>query len=179
MILTGPEIRRAYAAGELNIDPFDPYNLNPNSYNYHLGPKVLRVGSETNNDTITSEMSECASGFLLTPGHLYLAATQEFIGSDVYVITLLGRSSLGRLGLFLNVTADLGHSGSFSQWTLELKVVQPLRIYPGMRIGQVAFWIQSGLTAQYKGRYHLDEGPIPNRDPRLARFSRNRNSGGA
>ena len=54
---------------------------------------------------------------------------------------LLGRSSIGRLGIFLNVTADLGHIGSCSHWTLEITVVQPVRIYPGTKIGQVSFWV--------------------------------------
>jgi dCTP deaminase len=169
MILTGPQIQSAYIAGDLIIDPFDQYNLNPNSYNYHLGSKVIQVRPESHGETSSSEELPCEGSFLLLPGNLYLAATHEFIGSDRYVITLLGRSSLGRLGLFLNVTADLGHSGSLSQWTLELKVVQPLRIYPGMPIGQIAFWVQSGLKGRYEGRYHRDEGPVTNRDQNFGR----------
>jgi dCTP deaminase len=102
-------------------------------------------------------------GFVLLPKTLYLAATLEIIGSTDYAITLLGRSSLGRLGLFLNITADLGHVGTLSQWTLELSVVQPLRVYSGMRIGQVAFWKAYGKTRRYCGRYHQDLGPIPSK----------------
>jgi dCTP deaminase len=107
------------------------------------------------------------SGVVLEPGILYLGATFEIIGSTKYVITLLGRSSIGRLGLFLNVTADLGHTGSISRWTLEMKVVQPLRIYPLMRIGQVAFWFQTGDVGQYSGKYQGDLQPFPNKDNNL------------
>ncbi len=79
-------------------------------------------------------------GYVLQPNKLYLAATLEKIGSDKYVTHLIGRSSLGRLGLFLQITAPLGHAGCYHNWTLELKVVEPLRIYPNMVIGQVTFW---------------------------------------
>ena len=82
-------------------------------------------------------------------------------------MTLLGRSSIGRLGLFLNITADLGHVGSATRWTLELSVVQPLRIYAGMRLGQVAFWKPSGRIENYSGRYSNQCGPVECLDLRL------------
>jgi dCTP deaminase len=75
---------------------------------------------------------------------------------------------MGRLGLFLNMTADLGHIGTKSNWTLELTAVQPLRIYPGMVIGQVSFWRTDDSTrARYRGRYLGDRQPTANRDLRL------------
>ena len=58
--------------------------------------------------------------------------------------SLIGRSSVGRLGLFLQITADLGHLGKAHCWTLELKVVQSLIVYPHMKIGQVSFWQVTG-----------------------------------
>ena len=60
---------------------------------------------------------------------------------------------MGRLGLFLQITAPLGHLGTYHNWTLELKVVQPLKVYPLMKIGQVTFWKTKGKT---KRRY--DDG---------------------
>ena len=84
-------------------------------------------------------------GYVLQPGIIYLGHTYESIGSNTYVPSLIGRSSLGRLGLFLQITADLGNIGTGHKWTLELKVVQPLRVYPKMRIGQVSFWQAEGL----------------------------------
>lgn len=92
-------------------------------------PKLIRISDD---------------GFVLQPNKLYLANTFEIIGSDKYVTQLIGRSSMGRLGLFLQITAPLGHVGTSHKWTLELKVVQPLKIYPLMKIGQVTFWKISG-----------------------------------
>lgn len=166
VILTGPHIRSAYEAGELLIDPFDPAHLNPNSYNFHLGPTILEK-LPGRHDEVRPVPVTASNGVLLHPGKLYLAATEELIGSNLFVVTLLGRSSLGRLGLFLNVTADLGHSGSMSKWTLEMTVVQPLKVYVGMTLGQVSFWVQMGEMERYSGRYHRDAKPIPNRDPHL------------
>jgi len=163
MILTGPAIEEARDQGKIVIEPFKSSHLNPNSYNFRLADTILRAtqdGAGASFERI--DLKE--PGVVLQPRTLYLGATLEIIGSTDFAMTLLGRSSLGRLGLFLNITADLGHVGAVSQWTLELTVVQPLRIYRRMRIGQVAFWKQSGTAKGYDGRYHLDVGPIPSRD---------------
>lgn len=85
-------------------------------------------------------------GYVLQLNRLYLSTTLEEIGSDKYEVSLIGRSSLGRLGLFLQITTDMSQLGSKHCWTLELYVVQPLRIYPGMCIGQVGFWSVVGDT---------------------------------
>jgi dCTP deaminase len=170
MILTGPEILAAHEAGDISIQPFDPSNINPNSYNYHFGDSLIRIDSDAHGALTSSTHRLSRQGFLLEPGSLYLGATHERIGSRVYAITLLGRSSVGRLGIFLNATADLGHVGSDSHWTLELSVVQPVRIYPGMGIGQVAFWEVDGARDLYKGRYDGDTRPELSKDPSLRRL---------
>jgi len=166
MILTGPKIRQAVRRGEITIEPFDEHDLNPNSYNYRLGKTLITLDpkGETHRKT---DMT--ISGCVLKPGLVYLATTSERIGSDTFVTLLLGRSSIGRLGLFLNITADLGHRGSCSHWTLELTAVQPVRLFAGMKIGQVTFW-RTGPSSHppYAGRYHRDSEPTPNRDPLLA-----------
>lgn len=171
MILTGIEIKRSMATGDICIVPFRNGNLNPNSYNFCLGDELLEVVSTGVSGTPAQDSRPVyrdeRGGFLLLPQQLYLGVTREVLGSRRYVTTLLGRSSMGRLGLFLNVTADLGHVGSAIRWTLELKVVQPLRIYPGMAVGQVAFWAQAGTTCSYRGRYQGDVAPVPTRDPLL------------
>ena len=59
-------------------------------------------------------------------------------------MSLIGRSSMGRLGLFLQVSANLGHTTSCHQWTLELVAAKPIRLYPNMIIGQVTFWDNQG-----------------------------------
>lgn len=162
MILTGPAIRTAVNSDDITIDPFDEKNLNPNSYNYHLGDTILMLGT---NGEPAYKVVMSANGYLLTPGKIYLGMTLERIGSDRFVTLLLGRSSIGRLGIFLNVTADLGHLGSCSNWTLELTVVQPVRVYPRMKIGQVSFWVtEDNGSRRYNGRYHQDSQPVSNRD---------------
>ena len=143
-------------------------HVNPNSYNFRLGSKFLHSAGPDGPRATPKALSLTSEGVVLRPGNLYLGVTAEVIGSSAYAMTLLGRSSVGRLGLFLNVAADLGHVGSRSRWTLELSVVQPLRIYPGMVVGQVAFWVQHGATAGYRGRYHGDREPIPCLDTVLA-----------
>lgn len=165
MILTGPAIKSAVRRGQVVLDPFDESSLNPNSYNFHLSETIL-----TGRGQRWHKMTLPNSGYLLTPHKVYLGTTLEHIGSSHFVMLLLGRSSLGRLGLFLNITADLGHLGSSSRWTLELTVVQPLRIYPCMPIGQVSFWLTDhGSPQHYRGRYHNDTEPVPNRDTKLTR----------
>lgn len=165
MILTGNAIAAAVERGDIELSDWSRSRLNPNSYNFRLGPTLLHVSNEDGFFDAPRKVSLNENGFLLQPRNLYLGATAELIGSRRYVMTLLGRSSMGRLGLFLNATADLGHVGSSSRWTLELSVVQPLRIYPGMAVGQVAFWHEAGHAVLYEGRYRHDHGPVPCQDP--------------
>ncbi|MES5481547.1 hypothetical protein QMZ05_02240 [Bradyrhizobium sp. INPA03-11B] len=145
------------------IDPFSSEELNPNSYNYRLADtiKILRSDGESEETRIPE------GGLLLMPKHLYLGATHEFIASCRYAITLLGRSSVGRLGIFLNATADLGHVGSASRWTLEISVVQPVVVYPYMKFGQVAFWESVGPSVPYQGSYLGDTEPERCKDGEL------------
>lgn len=167
MILTGPAIAAAVERGDIELSDWSRTRLNPNSYNFRLGRRLLHVSNEEGffDEPRTVLLTE--GGFVLHPRNLYLGATAELIGSHNYVMTLLGRSSMGRLGLFLNATADLGHVGSCSRWTLELSVVQPLRVYMGMEVGQVAFWHETEHAVPYQGRYLDDRGPVTCQDAAL------------
>jgi dCTP deaminase len=167
MILTGPAIQSAVKKGDVFLEPFDKANLNPNSYNYHLGTSLLKL---SRGGKVTRDIKLQNEGYVLEPGTVYLGSTLERIGSKKFVTLLLGRSSVGRLGIFLNVTADLGHLGTRSNWTLELTVVQPVRIHPGMKIGQVSFWLTDETSPHlYVGRYHGDSRPVSNRDTSFTR----------
>jgi dCTP deaminase len=138
MILTGSEIHKQVSNNKIHIKPFDEQQINPNSYNYRLGDnlvEILDMPIDPMNKTTTRAIEFNEDGYVLNPNKLYLANTYEEIGSSSYVTSLIGRSSLGRLGLFLQITADLGHLGAKHSWTLELKVIQPLRIYPRILIG--------------------------------------------
>lgn len=165
MILTAPQIFDGICTGELVIDPFDARQLNPNSYNYRLGDLVLTTDDPVLDVRATPRWRPIAipaEGFVLQPRRLYLANTAERLGSTTHVTSLIGRSSLGRLGVFLQVTADLGHTGAIHQWTLELHAVQPVRVYAGMSIGQVTFWKTAGPVDIYDGRYAAHSAPTPN-----------------
>ncbi|MEO8582065.1 MAG: deoxycytidine deaminase [Patescibacteria group bacterium] len=148
MILTGTEIKKRVNQGEITLEPFSDDLMNPNSYNYRLGDTLLEIVDDivdTKQPYHTAQITIPPQGYVLMPGKVYLGVTCEKIGSTKFVPSLIGRSSLGRLGLFLQITADLGHLGTSHHWTLELKCVQPLRVYPFMRIGQVSFWQPEGL----------------------------------
>ena len=143
MILTGDEIASAVDGGAITIEPFSRQLMNPNSYNYRLGEQLVVIDDsviDLHGKAHTHEIIIPEEGIELQPGIIYLGHTLETIGSDSYVPSLIGRSSLGRLGMFLQITADLGHLGTRHRWTLEITVVQPLRVYPRMIVGQVSFW---------------------------------------
>ncbi|MFD7732316.1 dCTP deaminase [Kitasatospora phosalacinea] len=162
MILTGPEITAGAGDGRIAISPFRPEQVNPNSYNVTLGSSLLTYTDEVidahrPNPTRTHYIG--AEGFVLDPGELYLGHTVESLGSDTYVPLLFGRSSVGRLGLFVEITAPIGDIGFHGQWTLMLSAVRPLRVYAGMKIGQVMFFASQGDIDLYRGKYQRSVGP--------------------
>jgi len=157
MILTGNQILEDYRSGKISILPFDERMINPNSYNYRLGEILYKVNDSVIDPKSKSSVEKIVltdDGYCLEPGCLYLGSTYEKIGSNEYAIQLIGRSSIGRLGLFLQISAPLGHVGTYHNWTLELKVVQPLIVYPRMKIGQVSFWkVEGEDNVPYIGKY--------------------------
>jgi len=100
-------------------------------------------------------------GIYLLPDILYLGSTNEKCGSDYYIPMYEGRSSTGRIGLESHISAGFGDLGFKSNWTLEITVVHPLKIYEGFRIGQVYFYYKpekevntaKKLNNIYKGKY--------------------------
>ncbi len=157
MILTGNEIIKEVENNRICISPFLRENVNPNSYNYRLDDTILEFAPElidAKKAPRYKKIKLTSEGYCLKPGNLYLGNTVEIIGSDNYVTQLIGRSSVGRLGLFLQITASLGHVGSKHKWTLELTCVQPIIVYPYMKIGQVSFWTMQGTKGvPYEGKY--------------------------
>ncbi|MDR2107028.1 MAG: hypothetical protein LBO73_00675 [Holosporaceae bacterium] len=157
MILTYHGILDNIKNGNIHISPFDESMLNPNSCDYRIDYKLLELSDlpvDPKKQSRYNEINFTDEGYVLSPNKTYLANTCEEIGSDVFVPSLIGKTSLGRLGLFLQITADLGNLGAKHKWTLELKAVQPIKIYPMMRIGQVTFWSTSGESdMRYEGKY--------------------------
>lgn len=163
MILTGCEIEAAVNQGDITIRPFRKRQIAPNSYDFRLGDRCSIYTStildaakqnETQNFIIPKE------GLVLQSDRIYLINTEETMGSALYVPIIRGRSSVGRLGVFIDITADLIDLGSINQWTLQLHAVHPIRIYPGMLIGQVTFWRTYGQRVLYDGKYAKYQSPV-------------------
>lgn len=162
MILTGMEIEQAVAAGGIVIDPFRPANVGPNSYDFRLGSRYRRYTSDildarSENPSVEATIPD--DGLLLTPDAVTLVNTEEVIGSSCFVPIIRGRSSVGRLGLFIHITADIIDLGSVNQLTLQLHAVTPIKIYSGMLIGQVTFWVPQGEIIKYTGKYGQIRSP--------------------
>ncbi|MCX5088317.1 dCTP deaminase [Streptomyces sp. NBC_00365] len=166
MILTGPEISQAHDDGRVRISPFSPEQVNPNSYNVRLGDTLMTYVDEVidaHAPNPTTSLRIGPEGYVLQPGQLYLGHTVEQVGSDQYVPLLFGRSSVGRLGLFVEITAPIGDIGFHGQWTLMLSAIRPLRVYPGMKIGQIMFFVSCGEVELYHGKYQAASGPQESR----------------
>src|SRR5690606_11105415 len=78
-------------------------------------------------------------GFVMQPGKLYLGRTVEFTETRGFVPMLEGRSSIGRLGLFVHVTAGFGDTGFRGFWTLEITAIQPISFYAGVEVCQIYY----------------------------------------
>ena len=114
--------------------------MGPNSYNLRLSPELMAYKEavlDPKQDNRTGRLMLPEEGLVLHPGRLYLAKTMEYTETHNLVPMLVGRSSIGRLGIFVHVTAGFGDVGFSGNWTLELTCVQPVRVYPGMEICQI------------------------------------------
>ena len=156
-MLSGEEILREIEEGNIVIKPFDKKLINPNSYNLHLGNELLVykddiLDSKKENEVETIIIPE--EGYVLEPNKLYLARTVEYTETDKYVPMLNGRSSIGRLGISIHVTAAFGDVGFKGTWTLEIFTLKPIRIYPNMEICQICYYPLIGNdNIKYNGKY--------------------------
>ena len=165
MILSGKEIKKQVKEGSIAIDPFTDDQINPNSYNLRLHPDLLVY----DNDILDMREKNSASplvipedGLLLEPHKLYLGRTVERTSTDKYVPMLEGRSSVGRLGLFIHITAGFGDIGFDGFWTLEIFCVQPIRIYSGLEICQIFYHTIDGDFDLYRSKkYQSNKGVQP------------------
>ena len=99
-------------------------------------------------------------GLMLEPGKLYLGRTMEYTKTDGVVPMLEGRSSIGRLGLFIHVTAGFGDVGFSGYWTLEIFCVQPIIIYPNIEICQIYYHSILGEYDKYSSGKYQDNTDI-------------------
>lgn len=164
MILSGLEIKE-HLGSKIIIDPFDESRLNPNSYNLRLSNELLvydryfldmKIKNPVQRQIIPEE------GLLLQPGTLYLGRTVEYTKTEGFVPMIEGRSSSGRLGLFIHVTAGFGDVGFAGYWTLEIHCIQPLIIYPNVEICQIYYHTVQGEYEPYSsGKYQNNNGIQP------------------
>ena len=164
MIISGKEIKKRLG-NDVTIEPFHDSQLNPNSYNLRLHNELLVytepvIDMKRENPMRTITIPE--EGLLLEPGKLYLGRTVEFTKTDSLVPMLEGRSSLARLGLFIEVSASLGNVGTAGYWTLEIMCIQPIRIYSNVEICQIFYHTILGDFDRYKSdKYQNNRGVQP------------------
>ena len=181
MILSDRTIREELAAGRIGIDPLDPGDIQPSSVDLRLDRyfRVFRnhrqsvIDVKEPQDDLTELVEIEPDGvFVLHPGELVLGSTAERVRlPDDLVARLEGKSSLGRLGLAIHSTAGFVDAGWDGYLTLELSnaATLPIKLYPGMKIGQISFlrmttpadrpYGSSGLGSKYQGQW----GPTPSR----------------
>lgn len=162
MILSGKEILKRLNK-DIFISPFNKAQLNPNSYNvtlhneiatYNTGGRILDMAEKP--ELEWHDISY--DGFVLQPNKLYLARTAEYTKTFNLVPMLEGRSSIGRLGISIHVTAGFGDVGFEGFWTLEMTCVEPIRIYADVEIGQLYFHTIEGEYENYSsGKYNKNE----------------------
>jgi dCTP deaminase len=164
MILSGKQIKEKIGK-DIIIEPFNEKQLNPNSYNLKLHNELLvyeeytldmKKENKYRNIIIPTE------GIVLEPNKLYLGRTKEYTETDNYVPMLEGRSSIGRLGLFIHVTAGFGDVGFSGFWTLEIHCIQPIKIYADVEICQIYYHSIEGDYDRYSsGKYQNNKGIQP------------------
>lgn len=147
MILSDTKILECIKSGEIVITPFDPKNMGGNSYDVHLSKHLAQYVDDTldakkHNEIRHFEIPE--EGFVLQPGQLYLGSTLEYTETHKHVPFLEGKSSTGRLGIDIHATAGKGDVGFCGYWTLEISTSIPVRVYAGMPIGQIIYYVVEG-----------------------------------
>ena len=156
MILSGKEILKRKNQ-DIIIEPFNENQINPNSYNLKLHNELMVYENsplDMKEDNAAKKIIIPEDGLLLESRKLYLGRTIEYTETHNLVPMLEGRSSVGRLGLFVHVTAGFGDVGFKGYWTLEIFCVQPIKIYPSVEICQIFYHSIEGEVDPYKsGKY--------------------------
>ncbi len=158
MILTDVQILEAIDKGDIVITPFDRACLGTNSYDVHLAAHFAVYEDESLDAKKHNKIRHFdigPDGFVIQPGELYLGVTEEYTETHSAVPFLEGKSSVGRLGIDIHATAGKGDVGYCNSWTLEISCVKPVRIYPGMPIGQLIYFQVAGPI---ENRYNRKPG---------------------
>jgi dCTP deaminase len=182
MILVDWQILDRITRGSINIDPYDPRLVQPNSLDIRLGNHFVwyTVSSEVidpyNKDSVSSGIEEVhADSFILNPGQFVLAETLECIGlPDNVVATIEGKSSIARLGITLHQTGGWIDAGFRGTITLEMANVnsRPVKVYAGMPIGQLVFYTTERAEKPYDKKG--DAKYLDQRQATLSRYHANK-----
>ena len=181
MLLSDTDLKAAIASGALSLSPYDEAMVQPSSIDVRLdryfrvfaNHRYTHIDPAVEQDDLT-ELVEPAGDepFILHPGEFVLGSTFEVIGlSDSLASRLEGKSSLGRLGLVTHSTAGFIDPGFSGHVTLELSNLAnlPIKLYPGMKIGQICVFQLSSPAEHpygssiYGSRYQDQRGPTPSR----------------
>jgi dCTP deaminase len=155
MILSGKAIRSRLGK-DIIIEPFDESLLNPNSYNLSLHNELMvyeELALDMAKANRVRRIEIPTEGLVLQPNQLYLARTVERTETHNLVPQIEGRSSVGRLGLFVHVTAGFGDVGFSGHWTLEMFAIHHVRIYAGIPICQIFYHEICGEIEEYASKY--------------------------
>ena len=181
MLLSDRDIRSEIQSGRVAVEPFHEAMIQPSSVDVRLD-KFFRVFENHKYSVIDPSIEQAEltreviaeddEAFILHPGEFVLASTYEIITlPDDIAGRLEGKSSLGRLGLLTHSTAGFIDPGFSGHITLELSNVAnlPVKLYPGMKIGQLCLIKLSSPaehpygSAIYASRYQGQRGPTPSR----------------
>lgn len=172
MILSDSKILERINDGEIIIRPFERSQLGSNSYDVRIGKTLLYYDEELLDPKKQNKFSFIEipeDGFVLKPGKLFLGVTEEYTETKKDVVMFEGKSSLARLGLLVHITSGFGDVGFSGNITLELSCIQPIKIYSGMKIGQIYYQAVEGFVinpynkkvdAKYNNH---SEKPIPSK----------------
>lgn len=181
MLLSDRDLRSEIASGRVKLDPYDPGLVQPSSIDVRLdrffrvfeNHKYPHIDPAAEQPDLTRLVeTDGKEAFILHPGEFVLASTYEMVSlPDDIASRLEGKSSLGRLGLLTHSTAGFIDPGFSGHVTLELSNVAtlPIKLYPGMKIGQLCmFQLSSSAehpygSAVYGSRYQGQRGPTPSR----------------
>ncbi|MDO9375385.1 MAG: dCTP deaminase [Ferruginibacter sp.] len=167
MILSDSRILEEIEKGSIKIVPYDRECLGSNSYDVHLGKHLAtyterELDARKHNTIEHFEIPE--EGIILQPNELYLGVTQEYTETHAHVPFLEGKSSTGRLGIDIHATAGKGDVGFCGNWTLEISVKQPVRVYAGMPIGQLIYFpVDGNIEVKYNQKKNAKYSGQPDR----------------
>ncbi|MBP9711674.1 MAG: dCTP deaminase [Candidatus Pacebacteria bacterium] len=168
MILSDKKILEEMKKGSIVVKPFDVENMGGNSYDVHLSKYFAQYVDKTLDAKKHNKIKQFEipkTGFVLKPGQLYLGSTEEYTESHKHVPFLEGKSSTGRLGIDIHATAGKGDVGFCGYWTLEISSSKPVRIYPGMPIGQLIYYVVDGkverVYSKKKSQKYSNQDKLP------------------